>query len=175
MKFPESSEWSYGKIVALLAWLDFCKEAGVDFRDTAEEHMEKSTGEVINKSKIHGKLRHIWIGKSKREFSRRESGISLAEEIRQKGTSCLVDLSTKTRDDIRTKLEEYRMKSSQMDSVGDKRQTILGEMTPVQSSLKTPEITSQTSTTPAAVARTLGQNRQTLVVSLNHWIIWRGC
>lgn len=112
-------------VVALLGWLDFCKEQDLDFENTVIQHMEDAFGEKFCRKRIDSRLRKLWYAHSDRLFGRASTRKVQPGEQKQpsfwkymqiNGSATYSDLPVALRTEIIEKVAEYRKKS-----VGNRR------------------------------------------------------
>lgn len=122
----EDSDWLH-----LLAWLDFCLEHGVSFRDTVVERLGVTTKKTYTWTQICRKLEYLW-----RNFGRQ--GCDPKDVIYIEGSKCLECLSDEDQETISEIISHIGLPSTVSSPLSSPPSTARGEYFP-ESELQKPD------------------------------------
>ncbi|CZR65044.1 uncharacterized protein PAC_14944 [Phialocephala subalpina] len=128
---PPVITWHPPITIAVLAWLDFCNQHGLDFNQTVVKHLEVFTQTEFTIQQV---MTHVdtFIRKERRNDP--EKAVSRAK-VRERGSSCLRALSQPIRKGIREALVEYQNFYQDMLPAHESRAVSMGPVSGKQTAL----------------------------------------
>jgi len=108
MPLVATRRWLPSDKVALLAWVELCRERKIDFTDSVIQHLEKVTGNDYTMEEIEHRLLALWRRYRSPDWDPEQNEAMTMADIIKLGSQCMPKLEKEDQEEIKSEVAHFR-------------------------------------------------------------------